>query len=258
MIDLSEDVIFVPVYNENKTSFWTNVSGGSATRSGVSPSSYYWAGSSVGNYVENRFVGDVCRIYFGGGSTGSVTITVDGSPIVSGLVITTLPRLGVYYVYDISNLTYDAHTLRITVDTTSVHVIGMLVVKENLPFLQYAVIHNANTINYLSSTTVLASTTTALSANATYSTGWKDLEADGNINWILITVFSNVAGTLYVEFSNDNNNPDAVQTITYNANSTPYIAPIQRVARYVRVRYTNGSTAQSTFRLYVRGVYSTF
>jgi hypothetical protein len=253
---LSRNVVFVPVYNEARSPFWTTVSGGSAVRSGLSPSGYFWNATTAGHFVENRFVGDVCRIYFGSGSTGTVNITLDGNTLMSGLTVSSLPRYGNYFVLKISNLTYDTHVIRITVASAPIHVIGMLAVQENLPFFNFTSIHNATLVNYLSRSVILASTTSTLGANATYNSGWIDLESDGNINRILITVFSNVGGTLHIEFSNDSTNADAVQTISYTGNTTPYIAPIQRVARYLRIRYVNGSTAQSTFRLYVRGVYT--
>jgi hypothetical protein len=252
------NVIFYPVVNENGNIMFTASSGGLITRSGFSfPLGYNWSGNTVGNFIENRFFGNICVIYFFG-DAGSVTITVNGTDILTNVVVSSFAKVGVYRVFRVPNLNADYNTVRITVTATTVNVVGMLVHKFNAPFLDFST-SGLNITNNLNSASTLYSTTTPLSANASVSSVFIDLEQTSRtFNWIFVTVFANQNGTLYIEFSNDNTNADAVQTISYTANTTPYIQPIMRSGRYLRIRYVNGGTAQTVFRLYVRGVSSGF
>jgi hypothetical protein len=245
--------------NENAGMMFTSSSGGTATRSSFGlPLGFYWAGNTAGNFVENRFFGDICVIYFFGDS-GRVTITVNGTDILTDVAITTFNKIGVYRIFDVPNLNVDYNTVRITVTTATVNVVGMLIHKYNAPFIGLTPSSGFNITNMVNSSNALYSTTSPLGANASVQSSFIDLEqATRTINWIIVTVFSNQSGTLHLEFSNDQTNVDSVHTISYTANTTPYIQPIMRVARYLRVRYVNGATAQSTFRLYVRGVSSGF
>jgi hypothetical protein len=252
------NVIFYPAVNENGNIMFTASSGGSTIRSDFSfPLGYNWSGITIGNFIENRFFGNICVIYFFG-DTGRVTITVNGTNILTNVAVSSFIKVGSYRIFEVPNLNVDYNTVRITVNATTVNVVGMLVHKFNAPFLGFST-SGFNITNNLNSSAPLFSTTTPLSANATVSSTLIDLEqASRTFNWILVTVFANQNGTLHIEFSNDNAHSDAIQTIPYTANTTPYIEPIMRSGRYLKIRYVNGGTAQTVFRLYVRGVSSGF
>jgi hypothetical protein len=95
---------------------------------------------------------------------------------------------------------------------------------------------------------VLASTTTPLGANGTYTSGSLTVSGYGRI---VGTVFADQAGTLYIEQSSDGTNWDASTSVSVSA-STPTSFSVEVVAPTARVRYVNGATAQTAFRLYVR------
>jgi hypothetical protein len=94
--------------------------------------------------------------------------------------------------------------------------------------------------------TLLGSSTTALAANASVTLGPADALSYKYIN---ISVFADQAGTLYIDQSPDNTNWDITQSISVSAGVGQAISQ-EIAARYVRVRYVNGATAQTTFRLY--------
>lgn len=93
----------------------------------------------------------------------------------------------------------------------------------------------------------VAFTTTALPANATWTSPSIDML---NHSKLYITVFADQAGTLYIDQSPDGSNWDVTESISVLANTG--VAVIREIAaRYCRVRYVNGSAAQTVFRLYV-------
>ena len=89
-----------------------------------------------------------------------------------------------------------------------------------------------------------ASTTTALAANASWISPSEEILNFGRITG---AVYANVAGTLYVEQSHDNTNWDVSDSWSVSAN-TGLGFSVELVVRYVRVRFLNGSVAQTTFR----------
>ena len=91
-----------------------------------------------------------------------------------------------------------------------------------------------------------ASTTTALAANASWTSTSEEILNFGRITG---TVFADVAGTIYVEQSPDNTNWDVVDSWSVTANTGMGFS-VELVGRYVRVRYANSATAQGTFRLF--------
>ncbi|PNV81835.1 MAG: hypothetical protein C0179_00675 [Fervidicoccus sp.] len=94
---------------------------------------------------------------------------------------------------------------------------------------------------------LVGSTTTALGANASVTLGpWDAL----SYKYINISVFADQPGTLYVEQSPDNKNWDISESISVSANVGQGISR-EIIARHIRVRYVNGATAQTVFRLYV-------
>lgn len=89
------------------------------------------------------------------------------------------------------------------------------------------------------------SSTSILSASATF-TGVGELNG---YNDVLITSKSDVAGTLYADFSPDGTNWDSTLTFACKA-GTPEIHRLVKGYRYFRIRYVNGATDQSYFRLH--------
>lgn len=90
------------------------------------------------------------------------------------------------------------------------------------------------------------SSTTPLTGGASFTgTGVEVL----NYAAVEVFAYANVAGTLYLEFSTDNADWDL--SIPYSLTvSNPHLdVPSGPHARYFRVRYVNGGSAQATFRL---------
>ena len=89
-------------------------------------------------------------------------------------------------------------------------------------------------------------TTTALGASETYTGAWVRVP-DG----MMVSCKSDTAGTLYFDFSND-----AVLADTFPVNGFKVAANIHEYhnakvgGRYARVRFVNGTDAQSSFRIY--------
>lgn len=96
-------------------------------------------------------------------------------------------------------------------------------------------------------------TTTALGAGETYTgTGEQNYHDD-----VMVSCRADVAGTLYFDFSNDGTNWDTFPTSGFKvaANVHEFHNAVKG-PRYFRVRFVNGSSAQSSFRLYT--YYGTF
>lgn len=93
-------------------------------------------------------------------------------------------------------------------------------------------------------TSLFADTTTALTAGATYTGASRDTGSTTLYSRFRGISLSNVPGTLYIEQSTDG-------TTWFETNSLPssmqFDEPV--LARYVRVRYVNGGTAQTSFRI---------
>jgi hypothetical protein len=86
---------------------------------------------------------------------------------------------------------------------------------------------------------------TPLAANATYTSS---ALPTANLNKVRGWVFANQSGTLFLEFSRDSTSWRVVQTINYTANNvTTFEQTLSGV--YYRLRYLNGTTAQTTFEL---------
>ena len=89
-------------------------------------------------------------------------------------------------------------------------------------------------------------TTTVLAANATYTGATLD-----GIQFRRITGFVNAdqAGTLYISHSYDGSSwfSDSAQSVAVAAGSTK-VFDVVIAARYVRLVYTNGATAQTNFK----------
>lgn len=95
---------------------------------------------------------------------------------------------------------------------------------------------------------VVAQTTTPLGPNGVWVSD--DFETLG---WGLVvgSVFADAPGTLRVQFSNDGTNWDAEEDFAYTAGSRMGFV-VDVCGRWARIRYENGATAQTVFRLIVR------
>jgi hypothetical protein len=90
-------------------------------------------------------------------------------------------------------------------------------------------------------------TTTPLAAGASVTSDW--FETTG-YDKIVGSCFADQDGTLYIEQSPDGSNPDYEESTSYTANDKlGFIHEL--VCKYVRIRFVNGATAQTEFRLYV-------
>jgi len=90
-------------------------------------------------------------------------------------------------------------------------------------------------------------TTTPLSGGATYTGDWEISPR----SMAVVQSFADAAGTLYFDFSIDGVNADSsfpVGGFDVSAN-IPEVSPAAVGGRYFRVRYVNGSAAQTVFRL---------
>jgi hypothetical protein len=90
------------------------------------------------------------------------------------------------------------------------------------------------------------STTAPLSGSATFTGTWEEVTQYASITTI---TKSDVAGTLYIEFSPDATNVDRILQVSDGTSGDVGIHAFIPVARYFRVRYVNGGSAQSYLRL---------
>lgn len=92
-------------------------------------------------------------------------------------------------------------------------------------------------------------TNTPLNANEEYIGEWIDLQ-DYGFSYIIVLVYSDQDGTLYVEQSHDGSTIIRSDSLEYVGGSTKNnLAKIQIMGRYIRLRYVNGSNDQTTFIL---------
>lgn len=98
--------------------------------------------------------------------------------------------------------------------------------------------------------TSLLSTTTTLVGGATYTSA---TIACAIYRYLVGTCYADVAGIIYFDFSNDDGmNFDGEVSKALNAGEK-LCFEIRRCGKYVRVRFINGASDQTTFRLYVLG-----
>ena len=90
-------------------------------------------------------------------------------------------------------------------------------------------------------------TTTALAASASWTSA---VDSDPATGRIVGSVYADQAGTLYVEQSPNGTNWDVVDSFSVSAGAGLGFS-VEKVCPYARVRYVNGATAQTVFRLYV-------
>jgi hypothetical protein len=238
----------------------------------------YWYSSTPGDYIEFEFYGTWFDVMFWAKS-GVVNIYVDGK-LIATVDVSSLKGPAYNLVWHgPRDLSDDYHTVRIEVVSGAVYVVGVMVDPSKnawriVPFpyalllypyyLYYygAIASGLYVRGYNPSYPVFAEkspiyktyvyTTTALAAGGAWTSAWVDcLVSRPCAKRIYITVYSDVDGTLYIEYSSDAVNVDAVESYSYTGKSTPIIGPIEVKGRYARIRYVNNpTTAQSVFRLY--------
>ena len=93
----------------------------------------------------------------------------------------------------------------------------------------------------------LNATSTSLSGGATYTGTWERAPRA----MALIQSYADQVGTLFCEFSVDGVNVDSTFPVNgYSASANiPLVIPVAVGARFFRVRYVNGASAQTAFRL---------
>lgn len=96
-------------------------------------------------------------------------------------------------------------------------------------------------------TSELNSTSTTLLAAATFTGSGEDISGFASVT---CAAKSDVAGTLYMEFSPDNTNWDSSLSFAVDAASNE-VHRLSITRKYFRVRYANGATNQSYFRLQI-------
>jgi len=105
---------------------------------------------------------------------------------------------------------------------------------------------------------VIASTTTALGANNTYTSDWYDMQNYGRLTLLFASNVASATDGVKIQQSPDETNADyesAYSTTSQTIDGTTkhiLAASIEMVARYARIKYTNGVGAQSWFRLTAR------
>lgn len=93
----------------------------------------------------------------------------------------------------------------------------------------------------------LISTTTPLALNATYTSAVSNINRATQITG---SVYADQPGTLYIDQGGDGTNFDCVTQYYLDGLSTT-VVDIDIICQYLRVRYVNGPTPQTVFRLYI-------
>jgi hypothetical protein len=94
---------------------------------------------------------------------------------------------------------------------------------------------------------LFASTTTPLTANATWIS---PTESDLKTGRIVGSVFTDQPGQICIDQSPDNVNWDVSDCFAVSAGSGLGFS-VEKIVQHARVRYVNGATAQTVFRLYI-------
>lgn len=90
------------------------------------------------------------------------------------------------------------------------------------------------------------STTVSLSANHTFTGKSINVLVYPTIS---CSIISDQQGVLYIDFSSDNINWDISYSYVYTTINSSMVKRVNVAAKYLRIRYVNGSTNQSVFRL---------
>jgi len=271
---ISGGVSIIPAYymaGRTQITGYDSYSGGGILISARVITGRCWSSSTVGDYVQFKFYGKFVNVIFYEKS-GVADIYIDDMTTPYATVdVSALdgPDYNPVWVGP-QDLSDDYHTIRIAVNSGTVGVVGVVVDPSKnawrirpFPYELDVNLDLAANNAWLSSAGVYVntwpayktavSTTTALAANGTWTSSSVDcLGSKPYAKKIYITCYSDVDGTIYIDYSPDNSNWDASESISYTGGSTPAITPIEVKGRYVRIRYVNGATDQTTFRLYAR------
>jgi hypothetical protein len=96
--------------------------------------------------------------------------------------------------------------------------------------------------------TAYADTTTVLAASATYTGTSRDAGSTIGYETFVARAYSDQAGTLYIDDSTDNSTWRQVASVAVTAGECKTLEA-RITARYNRVRYVNGATIQTVFRV---------
>jgi hypothetical protein len=256
---------------------YSSISGGSFSPSAYSLSNGYWAGTSSGQYIEFQFYGTWFDVVFYQKS-GVANIYLDGQLIATVDVSSLKGPIYNAVWHGPRNLSDDYHTVRIEVASDTIYVVGIMVdASKNawrlVPLMQslltsvqnlwyFGTVYAGLLVRSLYSTSPVFTekfpgyktyvyTTTTLAAGGTWTSAWVDcLGSPPRARRIYTTLYSDQSGTMFIDYSPDGTNVDASESYSYTGGSTYAIGPIEVKGRYARVRYVNGNTDQSVFRLY--------
>ena len=94
-------------------------------------------------------------------------------------------------------------------------------------------------------------TTNPLSVSTTFTGVFED---QVNLGGVSVAVSSNVNGTLLIDNSDIGTDTSIVRTSTFSVTGgTPFFIGLTPLNRYIRTRYTNGATSQTSFNLQTVG-----
>lgn len=92
-----------------------------------------------------------------------------------------------------------------------------------------------------------------LGANATYSTGWLEVDGFTSVLYVIQSDKASADGGVIVEYSQNGSDVSTGGTgRSYNTNPSLFQTALVPKGKYVRIRYINGTQAQTTFYFEVR------
>jgi len=220
----------------------------------------FWSSATTGDYVELKFRGTILIVLFGikTSDRGIANVYVDGKLVKKVDLYAPIEYLN-HTEFISDQLSPEEHTVRIEVSGERnpssvgyrIDVQGILVdPKVNL----HADIYHESFIRdiglrmiYLvEGTECLLETTTPLAAGAEYIGTALDRHLRTHA-WFHAMAFADVDGTIYIDQSLDGTNWDLVSSTSLTGGTGKALS-VRVVARYVRIRYVNGTVAQTVFR----------
>jgi len=248
-------------------SYWeyakVRYSGGSFIDLGyITAGRYAWSSSSAGDYVELDFWGSVLGIIFAykASDRGIAYVYVDGEKVAEIDLYKSAPTQ--YEVFELikTDLTDTKHVVRVEVSGLkndasagyTIDVVAFCVDPKRNPSFPYGMWLKflADMRLYMGDmaeqTDQALETTTPLAANAEYVGPALDRKYRTHA-YIHAMAFADVDGTIYIDQSHDGSNWDYSESAALTGGAGAKLSS-RIVARYVRIRYLNGTTAQTTFR----------
>jgi len=120
------------------------------------------------------------------------------------------------------------------------------IVYEGARYIKDAFVGTTSPLQLMQDMVLMDSTVTALGASASYTGSARETKGYARISG---SVFADQAGTLYVEQSPNGSNWDVSESVAVSAGVGAKFT-YEIVCPYARIRYVNGATGQTTFRLY--------